>query len=83
MSKTVNYDFSITNFVTVKAPYGVNPDTLLDQAADKLLSLNFEIQHTCGYSKVVHKNQIELHCENTYDQETGQYEPIPEDWYDK
>ena len=69
MSKTVNYDFSITNFVTVQAPYGVNPNTLLDQAVEKLLSL--------------HKFQIELHCENTYDQETGKYEPIPEEWYDE
>jgi len=67
MSKTVNYDFEIMNYVTVEAPYGVNPETLLDQALEKLLSL--------------HKNEIELHCENTYDQETGQYEPIPEDWY--
>ena len=69
MSKTVNYDFEIMNYVTVEAPYGINPEKLLDQAVEKLLSL--------------HKNEIELHCENTYDQETGQYEPIPEDWYDK
>jgi len=48
MSKTVNYDFSITNFVTVQAPYGVNPETLLDKALDKLLSLP--------------KNEIEFHC---------------------
>ena len=51
MSKTVNYDFEIINYVTVEAPYGVNPNTLLDQAVEKLLSL--------------HKFQIELHCENT------------------
>ena len=64
MSKAVSYDFSITNFVTVKAPYGVNPDTLVDQA-----------------KKSITLSEIEFHCENTYDQETGQYEPIPEDWY--
>ena len=62
MSKTVSYDFSITNFVTVKAPYGVNPDTLVDQA-----------------KKSITLSEIEFHCENTYDQETGQYEPIPEE----
>ena len=38
MSKTVSYDFEIMNFVTVKAPYGVNPNTLLDQALEELLS---------------------------------------------
>ena len=65
MSKTVNYDFSITNFVTVKAPYGVNPDTLVDQAR-----------------KSITLSEIEFHCENTYDSETGSYEPIPEEWYD-
>ena len=64
MSKTVNYDFSITNFVTVKAPYGVNPDTLVDQAR-----------------KSITLSEIEFHCENTYDSETGSYEPIPEEWY--
>ena len=67
MSKTVNYDFSIANFVTVEAPYGVNPETLLDQALEKLLSLP--------------NNEIEFHCENTYDKATGEYEPIPEEWY--
>jgi len=69
MSKTVNYDFEIMNYVTVEAPYGINPEKLLDQAVEKLLSL--------------HKNEIELHCENTFDGETGSYEPIPEEWYDK
>ena len=64
MSKTVSYDFSITNFVTVKAPYGVNPDTLVDQA-----------------KKSITLSEIEFHCENTSEPEPGQYEPIPEDWY--
>lgn len=72
MSKTVNYDFSIGNFVTVEAPYGVNPDTLVDQALEKLLSL----VHSSN-------NEIEFHCKNTFDGETGSYEPIPEEWYDK
>ena len=72
MSKTVNYDFSIANFVTVKAPYGVNPDTLLDQALEQLLLL-------------VRNNEIEFHCVNTFDADTGEYEPIiaPEEWYDE
>ena len=68
MTNTVSYDFEIMNFVTVKAPYGVNPNTLLDQALEELLLS-------------IRNNEIDLDCKNTYDQETGQYEPIPEDWY--
>jgi len=70
MSKTVNYDFSIGNFVTAKAPYGTNPDTLVDQAMEMLLAQ-------------INNNEIEFHCENTFDSETGSYEPIPEEWYDE
>ena len=70
MSKTVSYDFEIMNFVTVKAPYGVNPNTLLDQALEELLSS-------------IRNNEIDLDCKNIYNDETSKYEPIPEDWYDK
>ena len=70
MSKTVSYDFEIMNFITVKAPYGVNPNTLLDQALEELLLS-------------IRNNEIDLDCKNIYNDETSKYEPIPEDWYDK
>jgi len=70
MSKTINYDFEITNFVTAKAPYGTNPDTLVDQAMEMLLAQ-------------INNNEIEFHCKNTFDNDTGEYEPIPEEWYDR
>jgi hypothetical protein len=79
MSKTVNYDFSIANFVTVKAPYGVNPDTLLDQALEQLLLLVRNNEKEAG----VGQYPIEFHCVNTFDADTGEYEPIPEEWYDE
>ena len=68
MSNTVSYDFEIMNFVTVKAPYGVNPNTLLDQALEELLSS-------------IRNNEIDLDCKNIYNDETSKYEPIPEEWY--
>ena len=77
MSKTVNYDFSITNFVTVKAPYGTNPDTLVDQALEQLLALL-----PLGWGVGGNSSEIEFRCENTLDDD-GNYEPIPEEWYDK
>ena len=68
MTNTVSYDFEIMNFVTVKAPYGVNPNTLLDQALESLLSQ-------------VRSNKIEFNCKQIFNDETSEYEPIPEDWY--
>ena len=44
MSKTVNYDFSIGNFVTVEAPYGVNPQTLLDQVDQAEIGVPFSLK---------------------------------------
>ena len=70
MTNTVSYDFEIMNSVTVKAPYGVNPNTLLDQALEELLLS-------------IRNNEIDLDCKNIYNDETSKYEPIPEDWYDK
>ena len=67
VEKTVSYDFEIMNFVTVKAPYGTNPDTLVDLAFVELI-------------KLTRRDGIEFHCMNTLDDD-GEYEPIPEEWY--
>ena len=69
MSKTVNYDFGVDSMVSVKAPYGTNPETLLEEAISKLMEL-------------IRENNIELNCETMFDGETGDYEEVPEEWYD-
>ena len=68
MSKTMNYDFEVMSMVSVKAPYGTNPETLLEEAISKLVER-------------VRENDIELHCETMFDSETGSYEEVPEEWY--
>ena len=48
MSKTVSNDFEIMNYATVKAPYGVNPDTLVDQVRKSitLSEMEFHCENT-------------------------------------
>ena len=69
MSKTINYDFEVMSMVSVKAPYGTNPETLREEAMIKLVER-------------VRENDIELSCETMFDSETGSYEEVPEEWYD-
>ncbi len=50
MSNTISYDFNIDSLVSVEAPIGTNPDTLIEQAllelirraASKDLAITFE-----------------------------------------
>ena len=50
MSNTISYDFNIDSLVSVEAPIGTNPDTLIEQAllelirraANKDLTITFE-----------------------------------------
>jgi len=64
MSKNVTYDFRIDSIVAVDAPIGTDPETLIEQAKQKL------IQRT-------QEDDVTLVFENIYDNETGAYD---EDW---
>jgi len=66
--RVVSYDFDIQSIVAVDAPYGTDPDTLIEQVFIKLIQ------------RARHQD-IELVCENTFDPETGAYEDIPDEWY--
>ena len=66
--RIVAYDFDIQSIVAVNAPYGTDPDTLIEQVFIKLIQ------------RARHQD-IELVCENIFDPETGYYEDIPDEWY--
>ena len=66
--RIISYDFDVQSCVAVDAPYGTDPDTLIEQALIKLIQ---RARHC----------DLELFCENTFDAETGVYEDIPEEWY--
>ena len=69
-NRIVSYDFQIESLVAVKAPYGTDPDDLYEQALIKVIQR-------------ARDGDLELLCENTFDSETGNYEHIPEEWYDR
>jgi len=62
--KQVTYDFSIDSFVTVVAPIGTDPESLVEQALNKFV-------------QIVTVYDIELTFENIFDPENGTYD---EDW---
>jgi len=64
MSKEVSYDFSLDSIVAVDAPIGTDPDTLIEQAKQKLLERLLT-------------DDVTIVFENIYDSETGAYD---EDW---
>ena len=60
MTKIINYDFTVETLITVEAPEGTDPDTLLRQAMTKL-----HRQSALG--------QIVFEFHQTFDAETGAY----------
>ena len=64
MSKNVTYDFRIDSIVAVDAPIGTDPDTLIEQAKQKLIQR-------------IQEDDVTIVFENIYDNETGAYD---EDW---
>jgi len=62
--KQVTYDFSIDSFVTVVAPIGTDPESLVEQALNKFV-------------QIVTVYDIELTFETIFDPENGAYD---EDW---
>jgi hypothetical protein len=64
MNKNISYDFSLDSIVAVDAPIGTDPDTLIEQAKQKLIQRIFEDDCTMVF-------------ENIFDGETGAYDS---DW---
>ena len=64
MSNNVSYDFSVDSVVAVDAPIGTDPDTLIEQAKQKLIDR-------------IREGDITFRFENIFDSETGSYD---EDW---
>ena len=64
MSNKVSYDFAVDNVIAVDAPIGTDPDTLVEQAKQKLIER-------------IQEGDITFTFENIFDGETGDYS---EDW---
>jgi len=64
MSNKVSYDFSVDSIVAVDAPIGTDPDTLIEEAKQKLIER-------------IEEGDITFLFENIFDAETGAYD---EDW---
>ena len=64
MINKVSYDFVTDNIVAVEAPIGTDPDTLIEQAKQKLI-------------EGIQEGNITFRFENVSDGETGDYS---KDW---
>ncbi len=58
--KTVSYDFEIDSLVSVDAPTGTDPDTLIEEAKRKLIDR-------------ILSDDITLVFDTTYDCDSGEY----------
>ena len=67
--KQVSYDFSIDSLVSVKAPIGTDPESLYEEAHNKLLQ---QLQENDWIN-----SNISLIFENIFDSENGAYD---DDW---
>ena len=70
MSKNVTYDFRIDSIVAVDAPIGTDPDTLIEQAKQKLIQR-------------IQEDDVTFVFENIYDNETGAYDENWENYFGK
>ncbi len=64
MSKMISYDFSLDSIVSVDAPIGTDPDTLIEQVKEKLIQR-------------IREHDVTIVFEHIFDSETGAYD---EDW---
>jgi hypothetical protein len=64
MSNKVSYDFSLGSIIAVDAPIGTDPDTLIEQAKQKLIQR-------------IQEDDVTFVFENIFDSEAGAYD---EDW---
>ena len=67
--KIVSYDFTVDNIIAVEAPVGTDPDTLVDQALEKLI----ERCHQSG--------EISFIFDKVFDPDTGskKFDPLGDD----
>lgn len=63
--KKISYDFSVNNYVSVNAPIGTDPESLTEQARNKLIEI---IKND--------KYEIEFNFETTFDAENGSYNKV-------
>ena len=59
-SQIINYDFNIDTLVTVEAPMGTDPNTLIEKAITKL-------------KEQVNRSDITLSFDQCFDADTGNY----------
>ena len=64
MSKNVSYDFTVDSIVSVDAPIGTDPETLIRSAKIKLVER-------------INENDVTLVFDTIFDSETGAYD---DDW---
>jgi len=64
MNRNISYDFNLDSIVSVDAPIGTDPDTLIEQAKQKLIQR-------------IQEDNVIIVFENIYDSETG---AVDEDW---
>lgn len=64
MSKNISYDFGLDSIIAVDAPIGTDPDTLIEQAKQKLIQR-------------IQEDDVTIVFENIYDGETGSF---VQDW---
>ena len=64
MSKTISYDFNVDSLISVEAPVGTDPDTLIEQVLAKLITRATEKDLTITF-------------EDFFDKETGVWD---NDW---
>ena len=64
MDKNVSYDFTVDSIVSVDAPIGTDPETLIRSAKIKLIER-------------INENDVTLIFDTIFDSETGAYD---EDW---
>lgn len=75
MSNKVSYDFSVDSIVAVDAPIGTDPDTLIEEAKQKLIERIEEGNITFQF--LLDAFYLYILVENIFDAETGAYD---EDW---
>ena len=61
MNRNISYDFNLDSIVSVDAPIGTDPDTLIEQAKQKLIQR-------------IQEDDVIIVFENIFDGETGVYE---------
>lgn len=64
MSKNISYDFNVDSLISVEAPIGTDPDTLIEQALSELIR------------RAVNKD-LTITFEDFFDKETGVWD---NDW---